>query len=94
MNEFTTRWRFTWPFLQVRSCAKCDVGFIEQECPKLVWKQAPELPTELMGLLGSVFQQPDSGTVAKQQKERAMYRHNGTQKTDITHKKKKKIPML
>lgn len=50
----------------------------------------PELPAELMGLLGSVLQQPDSGTVAKQQKERAMERHNGTQKPTLhTHKKKK-----
>lgn len=48
----------------------------------------PELPTELMELLGSVLQQPDSGTVAKQQKERAMERHNGTQKPTL-HKKKK-----
>lgn len=50
----------------------------------------PELPTELMGLLGSVLQQPDSGTVAKQQKERAMERHNGTQKPTLHKKKKKK----
>lgn len=48
----------------------------------------PELPMELVGLLGSLLQQPDSGTVAKQQKEKAVERRNGTQNPTLHIKKK------
>lgn len=64
-----------------------DCGFIEQIVSKSKVETGPELPIKPMGVLGSVLQQPDSGTVAKQQKEKAIKRHNGTQKP-ILHIKK------
>lgn len=48
---------------------------------------ASELPIVLVGLLGSVLQQPDSGTVAKQQKKKAIETHNGTQELTLHIKK-------
>lgn len=57
-------------------------SFIQQKSPKL-HETASELPIVLEGLLGSVLQQPDSGTVAKQQKKKAIGMHNGTQELTL-----------
>lgn len=63
-----------------------NCGFIQQKSPKL-HETASELPIVLEGLLGSVLQQPDSGTVAKQQKKKAIEMHNRTQELTLHIKK-------
>lgn len=74
----------------VKSCCTNhgeNCGFYSTNVSKTTLESASELPIVLVGLLGSVLQQPDSGTVAKQQKKKAIEMHNGTQELTLHIKK-------